>query len=215
MLDPRFRSVLWKGAGLTALLFIVLFTLAFWGVPRLLPDSLSLPFIGDLGISDVFVSWGSLALMFFLSVFLMVPVASAFTGIFLDEVADAVEAKHYPSLRPAPSVGVFDTLKESLGFLGVILVANALALVLYITPLAPFVFFGLNGFLLGREYFRMVAIRRLGRHEATGTFRRNLFTIWLAGTFMTVPLMVPILNLLVPIFGAATFTHMYHRIKGT
>ena len=32
-----------------------------------------------------------------LSVFLMVPVASAFTGFFLEDVAEAVEDRHYPA----------------------------------------------------------------------------------------------------------------------
>ena len=150
----------------------------------------------------------------FLSVFLMVPVASAFTGIFLDDVADAVEARHYPSLAPAPSVGIGDTLMESLSFLGIILLANALAFVFYFTPLAPFVFFGLNGFLLGREYFRMVAVRRIGRHEATGVYKRNFLMVWSAGILMALPLVIPVLNLVIPILGAATFTHIFHRIRG-
>jgi CysZ protein len=34
-----------------------------------------------------------------LSVFLMVPVASMFTGLFLEDVAAAVEARHYPTCR--------------------------------------------------------------------------------------------------------------------
>ncbi len=38
--------------------------------------------------------------MIVLSAVLMVPVAAAFTGVFLDEVADAVEARHYPHLVP-------------------------------------------------------------------------------------------------------------------
>ena len=31
---------------------------------------------------------------------------------------------------------------------------------------------------------------------------------------MAAPLMVPILNLVVPILGAATFTHIFHRLQG-
>jgi len=29
---------------------------------------------------------------------------------------------------------------------------------------------------------------------------------------MAVPLTVPVLNLLVPVIGAAAFTHLYHRV---
>ena len=37
-------------------------------------------------------------------------------------------------------------------------------------------------------------------------------TIWMAGTLMALPLSVPLLNLVIPILGAATFTHIYHRV---
>jgi uncharacterized protein involved in cysteine biosynthesis len=150
--------------------------------------------------------------MMVLSVFLMVPVASAFTGVFLDEVADAVEERHYPELGPAPRIGLAESLKESLTFLGVLIAANLAALLLYFTPLAPFVFYGLNGFLLGREYFRMIAVRRAGREGARAAFRRHLPTIWATGALMAVPLTVPIMNLAVPVIGVAAFTHLYHRL---
>ena len=40
---------------------------------------------------DALLGWGSLFLMLGLSVFLMVPVASAFSGLFLEDIADAVD----------------------------------------------------------------------------------------------------------------------------
>ncbi len=214
--DPRFRGVLVKGIGLTlallAALTWVFVTLTGW----LVPDTLSLPFIGEISWAGAVLSWASLVLMLVLSVFLMVPVASAFTGIFLDDVADAVEAEHYPDLGPAPRLPLSETLKDSATFLGVIVIANLLALILYLIfiPAAPLIFFGLNGYLLGREYFRMIAMRRLGRAGARAAHRRNLGTIWLAGALMAVPLTVPVLNLIVPVLGAATFTHLFHRIEG-
>ncbi len=213
--DPKFRWVLIKGVGLTVLLLAGLYAFVFFGVRFLLPDTFSLPWIGEVTVVQTLLSWGSLILMVILSVFLMVPVASAFTGIFLDEVADAVEARHYPHLGPAPHVALADTIRESLIFLGIIVVANLGALLFYFTPLAPFVFFGVNGFLLGREYFRMIAVRRMGRHEAGQLFRRNFLTIWAAGALMVMPLTIPVLNLVIPILGAATFTHLYHRIVKT
>ena len=214
MTDPRFRAVLLKGLSLTLALLLGLYALVFFGVGLFLPETISLPWIGEVGLAENLISWASLILMIVFWVFLMIPVASAFTGIFLDDVADAVEARHYPHLSPAPSVGLADNLRESLTFLGVMALANLAALVLYFTPLAPFVFYGLNGFLLGREYFRMIAVRRLGRREAGDLFKRNLVPVWTAGALMAVPLTIPILNLVVPILGAATFTHIFHRVAG-
>lgn len=211
--DPRFRWVLIQGVGLTLLLLFALYGVVFFGVQWALPETVNIPWIGEVRFVEQLLSWGSVILMMVLSVFLMIPVASAFTGLFLDDVANAVEAKHYPHLPPAPSIGLADNLRESLSFLGVILAANIVALVFYITPLAPFVFYGLNGFLLSREYFRMVAVRRLGRTEAKAAFRKDLLTIWMAGVLMALPLTIPVMNLVIPILGAATFTHLFHKLN--
>lgn len=213
--DPTFRGVLLKGVGLTLALLIAAYAVVFFGVQWLLPESFTLPWIGEITFVDDLLSWGSILLMMVLSIFLMVPVASAFTGLFLDDVADAVEAKHYPALPPAPRVELMDNIRESAGFLAVIIGANLLALVAYLifAPFAPLIFYALNGFLLGREYFRMIALRRLGRAGANAAFRRHLVTIWAAGALMAVPLTVPLVNLLVPILGAATFVHLFHRLE--
>lgn len=211
--DPRFRWVLIQGVGLTIMLLCALYAVVFFGVQWVLPETFTIPWIGEVAFVETLLSWGSLILMMVLSVFLMVPVASAFTGMFLDEVADAVEAKHYPHLPPVNHVGLAENLRETVSFLVVILVANLVALLFYFTPFAPFVFYGLNGFLLSREYFRMVAVRRLGRAEAKAAYRKNLLTIWMAGVLMALPLTIPIMNLVIPILGAATFTHLFHRLN--
>lgn len=211
--DPRFRSVLIRGVGLTLALLIGLGVGVFWFVDWVIPDTLTLPRVGEINWVDDFASGASILVMLVLSAFLMIPVASAFTSLFLDEVADAVEAEHYPHLPPAPRVPFSEGLRDSVAFLGVLILANLAALVLYLifAPFAPFIFLGLNGFLLGREYFQLVAMRRLGRAGAKTARSRHAGAIWLAGTLMAVPLTIPILNLLVPILGAATFTHLFHR----
>ena len=83
---------------------------------------------------------------------------------------------------------------------------------LAVPPAAPFVFLGLNGYLLGREYFDLVARRRLGRDGARRMRKRHGLQIWAAGILMAAPLTVPVVNLAIPILGAATFTHLFHRL---
>lgn len=215
--DPRFRKVLLMGLGLTFGLLLAAYIATVWLVSWLVPETLTLPFIGEIGHVSEVASGFSLIAVMGLSAFLMVPVASAFTGLFLDEVADAVEDRHYPDLATAPRAEFLKALGDSLKFLGVIVLANILALVLYaiFPPFAPLIFWGLNGFLLGREYFQLVAMRRLSQAEARLMRRRHGLQIWLAGGLMTVPLTIPLVNLLVPILGAATFTHLYHRLSAT
>ncbi|APE44756.1 hypothetical protein BOO69_16075 [Sulfitobacter alexandrii] len=212
--DPRFRRVFLLGVVLSLVLLIG-FTAGFtWLIETYTPDEVWLPILGDVQWIDDLLSWGAAFLLLGLSVFLMIPVASAITSLFLDEVADAVEARHYPDLPPAESASFGEALLDTINFLGVLLVANIFAIVLYVMfpPLAPVIFWAMNGFLLGREYFTMVAIRWVGRVEARALRREHLATIWVAGTLMAVPLSVPLLNLVIPILGAATFTHLYHGL---
>lgn len=213
--DKRFQSVLFKGIGLTLALLIGVYIVFVWVLGLFLPDSITLPWVGDIGLGLV-LSIGSFFVMIGLSVFLMVPVASAFTGFFLEEVAEAVEDKHYPHLPAAPRQSFGDMMRDTFGFLGVLIAANIVALALYLllNIAAPLIFWALNGFLLGREYFQMVAIRRLGREGAKAARARHAPKIWLAGALMAVPLSIPIVNLLIPVLGAATFTHMFMRLEG-
>lgn len=214
--DPRFRSVLLRGIGLTVLLLLALYALTVTFVAWVFPDTVSLPFLGQVGYLQSIASGVSLLAVMALSVFLMVPVASAFTGLFLDEVADAVEDRYYPQLATAPRAPFLDGVRDAARFFGVVVLANILAFALYTVfpPFSPFIFYGLNGYLLGREYFQMAAIRRLPEPEAKALRRRHALEIWAAGCLMAVPLTIPLVNLAVPILGAATFTHIYHRFTG-
>ncbi|MEM9845252.1 MAG: EI24 domain-containing protein [Pseudomonadota bacterium] len=213
--DPRFRRVLFLGIGLTLLLLIAATAGLMMLIGWLTGDSTTLPLLGEVRWLDDVLSWGGLALMLLLSVFLMIPVASAITSMFLDEVAQAVEDKHYPTLPSVPGTPLGEAIKDSVNYLGILIAANVLALVLYaiLSPLALFIFWGLNGYLLGMEYFQLAAMRRIGRNPAKAMRKRNRATIWAAGTLMAIPLSIPILNLVIPILGAATFTHIFHAVN--
>lgn len=212
--DPRFRRVIGLGVLLALGLLIGASAGFLWLVEALVPGTITLPFVGPVGGIDLVLGWGTFFLMLGLSVFLMVPVASAFTGLFLEDIANAVEERHYPGLPAAAPTRLADTLIDSLNFLGLLLAANVVALVFYIFsgPFAPLLFWGLNGWLLGREYFTLVAMRRVSRAEAKALRGQNAGRIWLAGILMAGPLSVPLLNLVVPVLGVATFTHLFHAM---
>jgi len=74
-------------------------------------------------------------------------------------------------------------------------------------------FFVVNAWLLGRDLSDMVASRHLSRtamrdwRTANGARR---FVLGLAGTGLFV---VPVVNLLAPVLGAAMATHLFHRTR--
>jgi len=212
--DPRFRRVILLGIILAFALLVAAYAgmLAFiqWSAG----EEAILPLIGEVRWLDDLLSWSSLLVLTIMSMFLMVPVASAITSMFLDDVARAVEDRHYPHLPPAKGTRFYDGLRDTINFLGILIGANLLAFLLYalMPPLSPFIFWGLNGFLLGREYFMLAAMRRIGRPAAKLLRKEYSGTVWLAGILMTVPLSIPFLNLLIPVLGAATFTHLFHAL---
>ncbi|MGP1357049.1 EI24 domain-containing protein [Roseicyclus sp.] len=214
--DGRFLGVLAAGLGLTVALLIGFFFLFVTIIGWVVPESFTLPWNIEITWVDNALTWAGVPLMLVLSVFLMVPVASAFIGLFLETIAAAVERKHYPNLPPARSIGVLEGLLDALKFLGVLIAVNLVALVAYllVPPLAPFLFWIVNGVLLGREYGQLVALRRSDAAGAAAFRRRHRPTLFAAGVLMAVPLTIPVVNLLVPILGVATFTHIHHRLSG-
>ncbi len=163
--DPRFRRVVLLGVALTLALLVALYALMLAAIQWLVPETVTLPLLGPVGGLDTLLSVGSILLMLLASIFLMVPVASAFSGMFAESVADAVEDRHYPALPAARPQSLADGLIGAVNFFGVALVANLVALLLwpFAGPLVPVVFWGLNGYLLGREYFTLVAMRRMDK----------------------------------------------------
>jgi len=214
MVDPRFLGVILMALGLTILLLLGFYVLAFGAVQFFLPESLSI--LGySFALPALAFSIGAVGALLIASPFLMFPVAALFVGLFLDRISDAVEARHYPHLPLKDGQPIASALWDATKFLGLFLVANGIALIIYLMmpPLAPFVFWLVNGMLIGREYFQQVAARPLKGADARRLRRKHFPQILMAGTCMAVPLTIPLLNLVIPIFAVASFTHMYHRLK--
>ena len=213
--DPKFRRVLWRGMGLTIALLITACLLVNFGINQLLSSAWAANLIGNQSWLGALINVGGVLFTIALSIWLMVPVTSAIIALFLDEVAQAVEARHYPHLPKQTATKLQDQILVGIRFLGILLLANVGALILsMIVPLlAPFVFWATNGYLMGREYFQMAAMRRLPRAQAQELFQRHQGSIWIAGVLMAIPMSIPLVGLFIPILGAATFTHQFERLR--
>jgi len=142
-------------------------------------------------------------------------VVTTVLGEFMEAIAAAVEARYYPHLPPGADPTVLGGLVTAARFLGVTLAANILVLgALLVPPLFPFVFYGVNGYLLGREYYELVASRRLPRGEADALRRRHGGTVVVTGIVITLLLTLPGINLIAPVIAAALMVHRFHRLRG-
>lgn len=143
--------------------------------------------------------------------------ATAIMGTMLDDVADAVEARHYPKLNwPRPQKWP-EVLLTTLRFLAVMVAVNLLALpvylVLLVTGLSVVLVLVVNGYLLGREYFELVAFRRMEPQEARRWFRHHLGRLWLAGAVIAFLFSIPLLNLVAPVIGTAFMVHLFQSLR--
>ncbi|MFV0386735.1 EI24 domain-containing protein [Paracoccus sp. (in: a-proteobacteria)] len=214
LLRPRILSLVLTGIALTILLFVVLQAATFWLIRLLVQGNISLPGIGGIPIAEL-LSWGSLALLPLMGFFLMAPVAAGFSGLFAERVTEAVERIHYPA-RIGKAQDFMDGLLESLAVVAAVIGVAILSLILtpLLGPFSPLLFYGANGWLLGREFFQMSARRHLDEVQATALRKSNAAQITLTGAAIAVLLTVPLLNIAVPVLAAAAFTHLFHIIRG-
>ena len=215
LLGRESRPLLLVGVALNLVLLFLVYALFLALVFGFEIEGVAIPLAGEVRGLGTLLSLPSLVFMFLLSVALMVPVSSAFTGLFLDEVARTVEARHYPNLPPARRTPAWDALVKNFNLLALLLGANVAALFLVdaVGAFAPLMFVVLNGVLLGREYFVLAAMRRLEVGPARRLHLRHFWPASLAGLAMMALLLVPVVNLVVPVVAAGAFTHLVARLS--
>ncbi|MEQ8965113.1 MAG: EI24 domain-containing protein [Azospirillaceae bacterium] len=204
--DPAIRRVLWLSIALTLATAVALVV----GVAAAL-GSVDVVAIGWL---DTVIDWlGGLAAAV-LAIIFFPAVVGIIASLFLETVADAVEARHYPGLGPARGQGVIEALGTALRFFALLVIANLIGLaVVYVIPgINAIVFYAVNGYLLGREYYDLVALRRLTPAAAREARRARGGTVFAAGVVIAVLLSIPIVNLLAPIVATAFMVHIFQRV---
>lgn len=141
-------------------------------------------------------------------------VATLVISCFLDRVIVAVERQYYPQL-PAPTpLSIWQSLAAALKFTITLLAVNLIAMPLYLVPiLNVIVFYGANAYLLGREYFELVALRRLDPRTAQGLRRAHRLRFFIAGLLMTALFTIPIVNLVASPIAAAFMVHLVIMLK--
>jgi len=88
-----------------------------------------------------------------------------------------------------------------------------LPLYAFLPGLNLLIFFAVSGYLLSREYFEVVALRRMPRLEAADFRRRHRMPLWTAGITVALLFWIPLLNLLAPIIGTAMMVHVVQGLS--
>jgi CysZ protein len=190
----------------------VLLLLALWlGASLLLA---ALPVTGLHWLNLVIEVLGSAAALFV--AWLILPAMTILIlGFFLDRIIQSIESRHYPDLPPPREIGIGPSLASALRLALLGLALNLLAIPLYLfLPVANVVvYFGINGYLVGREYFEAVACRRLERARFKSLWHRHRWRLSLAGAVVAFLLSIPVVNLAAPIVGVAFMLHLFEPLR--
>lgn len=211
LLKPRFRAVLLKSIGLTVLLFIGL-----WFGLEFVFSAFLAPLLGPW-------PWVSTAILWLLSAglvigagFLLAPVTALFAGLFLDDAAEHVENTYYPDEPPGQALPLGDSVWLTIRFTLLVIFANLIALLLVLLPgINVAIFFLVNGYLLGREYFMFAAMRYRSEAEANALRSANSTTVLLAGFIIAGFMAIPLINFMTPVFAAAMMVHLHKSVAQT
>jgi CysZ protein len=201
LIQRAFWRVLWQGLLITSAAFTGLYIIV-WAV-------LARVSVADIWWIDVLVDVvGGLSVLV-LTWLLFPAVATLVLSLFVERIITVVETQHYPRLPARVPLSLWQSMAVALKFTSVMVVLNLIALPLYLVPvLNVVVFYGLNAYLLGREYFEIVAFRRLEPRSAQQLRQAHRLRFFVAGLVIAGLLTIPVLNLLAPLLAAAFMVHL-------
>jgi len=204
--DPAFFGVVLKSVGLTLVLFVALLAGVEYGLHLL-------PTLGNPTVNRVLEVMAPVLML--IGLFAVGgPVAALFGSFYLDRVADAIEARFYAADAKAPGTKFTTGLGAGIRFVGVVILADVLLLPAdALLPGAGQVLTILvNGFLLGREYFELAALRHVSTKTANALRQRNWARVFGGGLLISLLSAIPFADFFAPLFGAALMVHFYKRV---
>jgi CysZ protein len=218
--DPKLRHVLWLSILLSLVIFVALW-IGLWALAAVLPLQ-SIPGVDWLmqtmgAAFDWLAGFLFVGMLLLFTLMLFPAVVTIIVGFFLDAVADAVEARHYPALPPARNISLSETVISTVRFALVTAAVNLIALpfyilLLFLPPMNLVLFYLVNGYLISREYFELVAWRRLDPATAARLRRSHRGRLQFAGILLALLMTIPIVNLLTPVVGTAFMVHVFHHL---
>jgi len=147
----------------------------------------------------------------FISYFLFPLTFPVISSLFLNKICIYLEDKHYQQNGPLNDLSISESLISSLKFVAIAITLNLLCFVFYLIPvIGIFIYYLLNSYLFGREYFEMVSHRYSNTKEAKNIRRSVRGKVLIAGFFITIMFTFPIINLLAPIMATILIVHFYH-----
>lgn len=215
ILHPKFRHVFWVATAAAAgtLVLLTLTLNVYW------PETYNFGWDALDDVSDWISAAGFWAIVVTGSYFLFPGIVTMVMSFLADKIALAVEEEYYPNRIGTRPVPVMEVILGAMKLTLLMIFVNALALFPYLILLATtagagtlMLFIAVNGFLLGREYYEMVASRHMPPRAVKETRVRYSGKVFMGGCVMAGLFLIPVVNIIAPIVGAAMMTHLVHLL---
>ena len=207
--DSRFLKPLLYSLGLSLVVALIALPVGYLGFEWLNQALLSWLEGGDSWWMDT-IEWSlrvlGILIMLVILFFAFGSVQTAFLGLFLDDVVTATRDKNHPTIQLEPPPSLSKSSWASARLLGLSLSLNALILPIvligwFLPPLGLIVQLIANGYLFGKEYEDIIAVR-FQTEARLDPLKRTIF-----GTATAALFLVPVLNFVAPVISAAAFTN--------
>lgn len=205
--SSRTRKLLWFTAGVTLLIFILLFV----GFSFLITN---VQFFDKPWMENLFRIFGYL-IFFVLSLVMFPAVATFVAGLFIDSVVDRLTSSANRSkLRNVP-------LAESVKSSGILAIKGVAVTSLLIPVTAVFSFIPLvnlvpvalyyvfNGRILAQEYYSAVALRYMNASDSKQEFNKNKKYWEKAGIIISFLMTIPVVNIISPLVAMAFMRRLF------
>jgi CysZ protein len=204
--DPAFFGVVLKSVALALLLFVLLLACVEYGLH-------ALPTLVSPAVNRVLELMAPVLML--LGLFTVGgPVAALFGSLYLDRIADAIEARAYAGDAKAPGVKLTTSIGAGARLAGAVILADILLLPAdtFLPGAGQVLTIVVNGVLLGREYFELAALRHVSVKTADALRRRNWASVLGGGLLISLLSAIPFADFFAPLFGAALMVHFYKRV---
>jgi CysZ protein len=207
--DSRFLKPLLYSLGLSLVVALIALPLGYLGFEWLNQVFLSWLEGGDSWWMNT-IEWSlrvlGILIMLVILFFAFGSIQTAFLGLFLDDVVTATRDKNHPEIQLNPPPPLSKSSWASAQFLALSLSLNALILPIvligwFLPPLGLIVQLIANGYLFGKEYEEIIAIR-FQTKTRLDPLKRTIF-----GTATAALFLIPVLNFVAPVISAAAFTN--------
>ena len=211
--NKSLRRVIWVGLlGSASTLFVLIL------ISSVLLFGTDISIFGGLfsflnPVIDFLMDMMGLTVVLVVSWFLFPSIACLVVSLFLEDVALAVEKEHFSSLSACRSQDKSEIFVVTCKFVAISLLLNILVFPVYVIlfffgPLNLLIYYILNGYLIGREFFELAAHRRLSLADGKRLRQKVRCQLFLAGVILTFMMTLPIVNLIAPVIAVAAMVYL-------